>query len=92
MRILKFECFIILVFSLSSCLSTKDLLKKDIVIENGIGLLDGTYSNIAENIDNPKSEPSLYLLLFKKFHSNSNNPETVCFLIARYSVGYTSSI
>ncbi len=53
---------------LSSCLSTKELIKGDSLLENDIHVLNGMYKNVAVNVDNPKSEQSLYLLLFKNYH------------------------
>ena len=69
MKELKFIIYSILsVLTLNSCLSTKELIKGDSILENNINALNGIYENVAVGIDNPKSNQSLYLLLFKNYH------------------------
>jgi hypothetical protein len=60
--------------TLTSCLSTKKLIKNDSFLENNISALNGIYENVAVTAsDVVKSERSLYLLFFNNNHYDKNN-------------------
>jgi len=57
---------------LTSCVSTTKLIKERSTLSDNISLLNGIYENIAiDASDDPKSEHSLYVLLFKNFHQSN---------------------
>lgn len=51
---------------LNSCLSQRELMTGNSILENDLSILDGTYKNIAVNNRIPQDEFSLYLL-FKNY-------------------------
>lgn len=65
---MKIYIFSIGILTLTSCLSTKELIGGESILGNSISELNGEYENVEARVsDNYKSEQSLYILLFKSY-------------------------
>lgn len=67
MKSYKYSYPVVFFIVLNSCLSQRELMTGNSILENDLSILDGTYKNIAVNNRIPQDEFSLYLLLFKNY-------------------------